>query len=82
MVRGGERRVTGTGVVVQRPIVLLLIPLILFLLVFVSRRSYANMSRNKLIWTLALRSVAVSLVVLALAGPAVPMMTDRINLLL
>lgn len=81
MVRGGERRVTGTGVVVQRPIVLLLIPLILFLLVFVSRRSYANMSRNKLIWTLALRSVAVSLVVLALAGPAVPMTTDRINLL-
>lgn len=67
--------------IVQKSAVLLLIPLILPLLVLSCRRSYANTGKQRLIATLMLRAVAVSLVVLTLAEPAVPMTTDRVNLL-
>lgn len=66
--------------VVQRPIVLLIIPVILLLLVALSRRSYASISRRKLVQTTVLRGIAVSLLMLAVAGPAIPVTTDQINL--
>ena len=61
---------------------LLLIPAALILLVFLSRRSLANISKKRLIATMVLRGITVSMLILALAGPAVPETSDRLNLLL
>lgn len=60
---------------------LLFIPAALLLLAFLSRRSLANISKKRLIATGVLRGIAVSLLMLALAGPAVPMTSDRLNLM-
>lgn len=67
--------------VVQNPAVLLLIPVTVLLFVFLCRRSYANIDRRRFIATLALRCVAASMFIVALAGPAIPTTTDQINLL-
>ena len=60
---------------------LLLIPAALILLVLLSRRSLASINKKRLIATGVLRGAAISMLIFALAGPAIPMTSDRLNLL-